>query len=182
MRLRREDSFLLVVDVQQKLAPHVLHHQDLTRRAEGLIRCAQLLEIPVLLSEHSPESIGSTVPSLATLVASNRIVRKTHFACTDQPACLDAIRSLKRKQALVCGMEAHVCVMQSALGLLERGFQPFLVQDAVGSRREEDRSAALERMRAAGCAMATAEMAMFEWMENADVPQFRDVLKLVKGL
>ena len=181
MRLRRADSFLLVVDVQQKLAPHVLGHEALTRKAEALIRCAKLLDIPVLLSEHSPENIGSTVPSLAAL-APDRILKKTHFACTDQPACLEAFRSLNRKQALVAGMEAHVCVMQSALGLLERGFQPFVVEDAVGSRRAEDRAAALERMRAAGCAMATAEMAMFEWMENADVPQFRDVLKLVKDL
>ena len=146
------------------------------------MRCAKLLDIPVVLSEHSPENIGSTVPSLAALVSSERILRKTHFACTDQPACLDAFRSLKKKQVLVAGMEAHVCVMQTALGLLERGFQPFVVQDAVGSRREEDRAAALARMRAAGCAKATAEMAMFEWMESADVPQFRDVLKLVKGL
>jgi nicotinamidase-related amidase len=182
VRLRRSESFLLVVDVQKKLAPHVLGHEALTQRAEGLIRCATLLGIPVLLSEHSPGSIGPTVPTLAALVSSDRILRKTHFACTDQPACLDAFRSLRRKQALVCGMEAHVCVMQTALGLLERGFQPFVVQDAVGSRREEDRAAALERMRAAGCAMATSEMAMFEWMENADVPQFRDVLRLVKGL
>jgi nicotinamidase-related amidase len=182
MRLRREDSFLLVVDVQQKLAPHVLHHQDLIRRAEGLIRCATLLEIPVLLSEHSPENIGPTVPSLAALASPKQIVKKTHFACTDQPACLEAFRSLKKKQVLVAGMEAHVCVMQTVLGLLERGFQPFVVEDAVGSRKEEDRTAALERMRAAGCAMATTEMAMFEWMENADVPEFRDVLKLVKGL
>ena len=182
MRLRREDSFLLVVDVQQKLAPHVLRHDDLIRRAEGLIRCAKLLEIPVLLSEHSPENIGATVPSLAALVSPDRILKKTHFACTDQPAALEAFQSLKRKQVVVAGMEAHVCVMQSALGLLERSFQPFVVQDTVGSRREEDRSAAFERMRAAGCAMATAEMTMFEWMENADVPQFRDVLKLVKGL
>ena len=120
--------------------------------------------------------------SLADLVSGTQILKKTHFACTDQPACLDAFRSLNKKQVLVAGMEAHVCVMQTALGLLERGFQPFIAQDAIGSRKEEDRTAALERMRAAGCAMATAEMAMFEWMENADVPQFRDVLKLVKNL
>lgn len=182
MRLRRDDSFLLVVDVQQKLAPHVLGHQELTRKAEGLIRCANLLGVGVFLSEHSPANIGATVTSLSDLVSGTQILKKTHFACTDQPACLDAFRSLNKKQVLVAGMEAHVCVMQTALGLLERGFQPFIAQDAIGSRKEEDRTAALERMRAAGCAMATAEMAMFEWMENADVPQFRDVLKLVKNL
>lgn len=182
MRLRRDDSFLLVVDVQQKLAPHVLQHEDLIRRAGGLIRCAKLLGIPVLLSEHSPENIGATVPSLTALVSPEDVLKKTHFACTDQPACLEALRALKRKQVVVAGMEAHVCVMQSALGLLERGFQPFVVQDAVGSRKDQDKDAALERMRAAGCAMATAEMAMFEWMENADILEFRDVLKLVKGL
>jgi nicotinamidase-related amidase len=182
LRLRRNDSFLLVVDVQQKLAPHVLRHQDLIRRAEGLLRCARRLGIPLFLSEHSPANIGSTVPSLAALASPESILKKTHFACTDQAACLDAFRSVGKKQVVVAGMEAHVCVMQTALGLLERGFQPFIVQDAVGSRREEDRAAALERMRSAGCATATAEMAMFEWMENADIAEFRDILKLVKSL
>ena len=182
MRLRRGDSFLLVVDVQQKLAPHVVDHEGIIRRAEGLIRCATLLGVPVLLSEHSPDNIGATVAPLAALAAPAQILKKTHFACTDQPACLEAFRALKKTQVVVAGMEAHVCVMQTALGLLDRGFQPFVVHDAVGSRREGDRAAALERMRSAGCAPATAEMAMFEWMENADSAEFRDVLRLVKSL
>jgi nicotinamidase-related amidase len=180
MRLRREDAFLLVVDVQQKLAPHVEGHDRVIAKSTALVRAAQKLSIPVLLSEHCPDLIGETVASLAGLVSRDDILKKTHFSCSDEPAAFSRIQSLKRKQAVVCGMEAHVCVMQTALGLSERAFQPFVVRDAVGSRREEDRGTALDRVRSAGCEIATAEMVIFEWMGRADIPQFRDLLAIVK--
>lgn len=181
MRLRREGSFLLVVDVQQKLAPHVDGHERVIRKSGALLQAAKRLGVPYLLSEHCPEQIGSTVPSLAALVPRERILGKVHFACTDEPALFSTLNDLKCKQAVVCGMEGHVCVMQTALGLLERGFQPFLVRDAVGSRREEDRAAAVERVRAAGGVVTTAEAVIFEWLARADIPEFRDVLALVKS-
>ncbi len=181
MRLRREDAFLLVVDVQQKLAPHVDGHERVIRKSSALIRAARKLDIPVLVSEHCPDLIGATVPSLRELVSGDEVLRKTHFACTDEPALFNRLQNLKRKQAVVCGMEAHVCVMQTALGLSERAFQPFVVRDAVGSRREEDRATALERVRSAGCEIATAEMTIFEWMNRADIPGFRELLAIVKN-
>jgi nicotinamidase-related amidase len=181
MRLRREEAFLLVVDVQQKLAPHVEGHDRVISKTAALVRAARKLSIPVLISEHCPELIGATVPSLLELVGAEAVMRKTHFAGTDEPALFSRIESLKRKQAVVCGMEAHVCVMQTALGLSERAFQPFVVRDAVGSRREEDRETALDRVRGAGCEIATAEMAIFEWMGRADIPQFRELLAIVKS-
>jgi nicotinamidase-related amidase len=182
MRLRRDDSFLLVVDVQQKLAPHVEGHERVTRKCAALIEAARKLDIPLLVSEHCPHQIGATVSSLRALVKDSEVKQKSHFACTDEPEVLAALRSMHRRQAVVAGMEAHVCVMQTALGLAERGFYPFLVGDAVGSRREEDRAAAIERVRAAGCAVTSAEMTIFEWMGRADIPEFRDLLKTVKSL
>lgn len=182
MRLRREESFLLVVDVQEKLAPHVAHHEQLAARCEALMRAAKVLGVPVFASEHCPERIGETIPALRALVDQGQILRKVHFSCADEPECLARLRAAGRKQALIAGMEAHVCVMQTALGLLEAGFQPFIVRDAVGSRRAEDRHAALLRLDAAGCGAATAEMAMFEWMHRADAAGFREVLGLVKRL
>jgi nicotinamidase-related amidase len=182
MRIRRDDAFLLVVDVQQKLAPHVEGHARVIGKSAGLIRAARKLSLPVLVSEHCPELIGSTVPGLMELVSQGQVLPKTHFSCTDEPALFERLQSLKRKQAVVCGMEAHVCVMQTALGLAERGYQPFVVRDAVGSRREEDRATALERLREAGCGMATAEMAIFEWMGRADIPEFRELLGILKAI
>ncbi|HLS85680.1 MAG TPA: hydrolase [Burkholderiales bacterium] len=180
MRLRRDEAFLLVVDVQEKLAPHVHGHEQVVSRSAALIRAASLLGLPVVVSEHCPDRIGPTVPALSALAPP--ALAKTHFACPDEPSIEAALASLRRRQAVVCGMEAHVCVLQTALALLDRGYQPLLVADAVGSRRESDRDVALERLRAAGCSIGTAEMAIFEWMGRADRPGFRELLGIVKAL
>jgi nicotinamidase-related amidase len=182
MRLDRGSSFLLVVDVQEKLAPHVQGHERLIARAGALVRAAKLLDVPVLASEHCPDRIGRTVPVLRSLLGEDAIVSKVHFSCADEASCLARFNALGRRQVVIAGIEAHVCVMQTALGLVERGFRPFVVRDAVGSRRGEDRDAALQRMAAAGCGAATAEMALFEWMHRADAAEFRQVLGIVKEL
>jgi nicotinamidase-related amidase len=181
LRLRRDDAFLLIVDVQQKLAPHVDQHERVIRKCLALVRAAKLLGMPLLISEHCPDRIGSTVPSLLGVVSPNEVFKKTHFSCADEPSGLSKVTALDRKQAVVAGMEAHVCVMQSVLGLAERGFQPFVVADAVGSRNDVDRATAIERMGAAGCSIVTAEMTIFEWMYRADIPEFRDLLAVVKS-
>lgn len=182
MRLRREDSFLLVVDMQEKLVPHVAGHERVVARIAALVRAAKALGVPVFASEHCADRIGPTIATLRKAVGEDAIVQKVHFSCADEPGCVSRWEALGRRQVLVAGMEAHVCVMQTALGLLERDFQPFIVRDAVGSRREEDREAALERLRAAGCGAATAEMAMFEWLHRADTPEFASILRIVKEL
>ena len=182
MRLERGSSFLLVVDVQEKLAPHVAGKDPLIARCIALLRAAKVLGVPAFASEHCPDRIGPTIAPLRSLIAGDAVLRKVHFSCADEPACLERFRGSGRKQALVAGMEAHVCVMQTALGLAERGFEVFIVRDAVGSRRAEDRAAALARLEAAGCGAATAEMAIFEWMERADLDEFRPVLEIVKSL
>jgi nicotinamidase-related amidase len=105
-----------------------------------------------------------------------------HFSCADEPDCLARLGATGRRQALVAGMEAHVCVMQTALGLRERGFEVFVARDAVGSRRPEDREAALARLDGAGCHAASAEMAIFEWAHRADAAEFRAMLEIVKAL
>jgi nicotinamidase-related amidase len=179
MRLRREESFLLVIDVQEKLAPHVQGHEQVISRSAALIRAASLLRIPVIVTEHCPDRIGSTVPSLKALAP--EVLAKTHFAGTDEPSIADRLASLNRKQAVVCGMEAHVCVMQTALGLRDAGYQVLLVADAVGSRRPNDREIAIGRLRAAGCWVGSSEMTLFEWMGHAGIPEFRELLGVIKA-
>jgi len=182
MRLDRGSSFLLVVDVQEKLAPHVEGHERLIARAAALVRAARLLGVPVLASEHCPDRIGPTVPLLRSLIGEDGIVSKVHFSCADEASCLARFNAFGRRQVVIAGIEAHVCVMQTALGLRERGYEPFLVEDAVGSQRAEDRAAGLRRMAAAGCSPATTEMAIFEWLHRADDARFREALQIVKAL
>ena len=180
MRLQRHDSFLLVIDIQSKLARAIHDAQAVIARNVALVRAARLLEVPVFATEHCPDRIGATVPELRTLLDSSEIMAKTQFCAADEPAILARLKALGRRQAVVTGMEAHVCAMQTALGLQEHGFTPFFSRDAAGSRHAADRDAALDRLRAANIATISAEMAMFEWLGHANDPAFREVLALVK--
>jgi nicotinamidase-related amidase len=182
VRLNRNQSFLLVIDIQTRLAPAVHENQKVTARSIALVRVARLLGVPIVATEHCPERIGPIVPELRSLLADDEIVSKKHFSCADDPAILARLKALGRSQAVVAGMEAHVCAMQAALGLAEHGFAPLFAGDAAGSRHVADHAAALSRLRGEGIGIGSAEMAMFEWLGHADHAAFRDVLAIVKSL
>ncbi len=182
VRLDRNNSFLLIIDIQSKLAPAILGEQNVRAHAIALIRAARLLGIPVFATEHCADRIGPLVPELRTLLDFNEIMGKRQFSCADNPAILARLRETGRTRAILAGMESHVCVMQSALGLADNGFTPCFVSDASGSRHATDHALATERMRTANVPVVSAEMVMFEWLGYADDPAFRDVLRLVKSL
>jgi nicotinamidase-related amidase len=182
--LSRDRSLLLVVDIQERLAPHVLDHEALIARVEALLHASRLFGVPVCATEHSAARIGPLIPRLRTRLAADEILAKTRFGAADHPELAARLRSIGRTQVLVAGMEAHVCVLQTTLGLAASGFDAFVVVDAIGSRAERalDRTLALERMRDAGAVAIATETALFEWTRDADDPRFRDVLELVKAL
>ncbi len=180
MLLSATDSQLLVIDVQEKLAPAVADRVSVIERVAILMRAAARLGVPVLASEHYAKGIGHLVPELAELAPEGAVFEKISFSCARQPGFLPRLRELDRPQIVICGMEAHVCVLQSALSLIEEDFQVCIVEDAVGSRRRADRDAALERLRRAGGAVVTSEMVVFEWLERGDAPAFKELLALIK--
>ena len=182
MRLRSEQSFLLVVDVQAQLAPRVDGGQQVIAKCAALMQAARLLELPIRVTEHCADRIGHSVPEIAVFAQPSEILSKTHFCCTDEPGALDNFDALGRKQAVIAGMEAHVCAMQAALGLADHGYECFFVQDASGSQRASDHAAAIERLRTNNVQIVTTEMVMFEWLKRADVPEFRELLKIVKSV
>lgn len=183
-RLDRDASLLLVVDVQTRLAPHVEAHEALITRAGALLDAAHRFAIPRRLTEHCAEQIGPVVPMLRERFAADEIFAKTRFGAADHPEFTAALRGTGRTQIVIAGMEAHVCAMQTSLGLIERGFAVFAVTDALGSRaaRRDDRRMALERLRAAGAVLTATETVLFEWTRDGTDPAFRDVLALVKRL
>ena len=183
-RLDRDRSLLLVVDIQARLAPHVHGHDALIARTEALLAAARGFRVPCLLTEHCAAEIGPVIPRLRERFDAGEIFAKTHFGATDHPEFESLLRARGRAQLVVTGMEAHVCVMQTVLGLAARKFEVFVVGDAVGSRgpREADRQFALERMREAGCTVVGTETVLFEWTRAGDDAAFRDVLALVKTL
>jgi nicotinamidase-related amidase len=183
-RLERERSVLLVVDVQERLAPTIHDHAGLIARSEALIAAARRFGIPCVLTEHCADRIGPVIARLRERFAAGEIFAKTSFAATDHPAFEVMLRTHYRSQVVVAGIEAHVCVLQTVLGLIARGFEVHVAGDAVGSRatRQADRTFALERIASAGAVVAGTETILFEWSRAGDDAAFRDVLELIKRL
>ncbi|HEC14791.1 MAG TPA: hydrolase [Rhodospirillales bacterium] len=180
MLISREESALLVVDVQEKLVPAVLDGERVISRIGFLMTAAARLDVPLLVSEQYPKGLGGTVAGIAKLTPPGGVMEKVHFSCLGDGGCSDRISSLGRGQVIVTGIETHVCVLQTVLALLDRGKTVFVVADAASSRGEGDHRLGLERMRHAGAVIVTAEMVFFEWLERADSPEFRDLRSLVK--
>lgn len=175
-----EDSLLLVVDVQQRLAPAVAERERVEARIAMLIRGARRLGVPLRASEQYPQGLGPTVPALAALLEEAERLPKRAFSCAAEPDFLAALRGLGRSQVVICGMEAHVCVLQTALGLQAAGFRVFAVADAMGSRDPANREVALQRLAGAGVVPVTSEMVLFEWLGDCDNAAFKDLLGLIK--
>ena len=182
MRLSADHSLLLLIDMQTSLMPVIRGAAAQVAATERLARGAQLLGVPVHATEHVAEKLGPTIEPLRSLLSSSShaVLAKRHFdGCREVSA--GALFPTQRKQVLVAGAEAHVCVMQTALSMLARGLEVWIVVDACGSRHDLDKQLAMERLREAGAHLITAEMALFEWLEGADHPQFKAVLEVIKS-
>lgn len=165
-------STLLVVDVQSRLVPAIHEGAAVVGRVVWLVRLAQALGIPVAATEQYPQGLGPTVPDVAALMPAGAIGSKVHFSCA-AAGCLDALPGAARPQVVVAGIEAHVCVLQTAFGLAAQGREVFVVADAVGSRDPANRALALERMGQRGIGIVSGEMVGFEWLERAGTERFR---------
>jgi len=172
--LRAAHSSLLVVDVQERLLPHIDGWQQLQRRVLWLVRLAQRLAVPVMASEQYRQGIGATVAAIASELPAGAVVEKRHFSCV-AAGCLAPLPAYARPQIVVCGIEAHVCVLQTVLDLLHQGKQVFVVADAVGSRTADDRRLALERLARHGAEIVSTEMVAFEWLHEASTDRFRTI-------
>lgn len=183
MRLDRDSSLLLVIDIQQRLAPAIQDYERVTARTQALVSATELFGIPKLVTEHCPQQIGPLVGPLRSRFAHDELFGKTAFSATDHPEFVQRVRASGRRQVVMTGMETHVCVMQAALGLRAEGLDVWIADDAVGSRpaAQRDRELALARMRAAGCIVAGTETILFEWTKFANDERFRAVLALVKS-
>ena len=176
MLIDARNSGLLVVDVQGRLVPAIAGWQSLLDQVVWLIRVARTLEIPVMACEQYPQGLGPTHPAVAAGLPPGCIASKLHFSAV-AGACHGLDQAGGPGQLVVCGMETHVCVLQTVMELLAAGKQVFVVEEAVGSRRESDKALALARMREAGASIVSREMVAFEWLRRADSEVFRQVSK-----
>ena len=181
MLVDASQSMLLIIDMQRKLAPAVHGADACLARCRLLLAAARRLGVPVLATEHCSNRVGPTVAALRDRLKPSEIIEKRHFDGAQEPALDRALMAAGRRQVVVSGMEAHVCVLQTVLGLIEGGYQPVVAADAIASRQPSSRKLAISRMRQHGADIANAEMVMFEWLKVGDSDAFKDILPMIKS-
>jgi nicotinamidase-related amidase len=179
-RLTGKHAGLLVVDLQDKLVRAIPNHERLITNVVTLIRGARALQVPVWATEQYPRGLGATTAAVADLIPDRPA--KTTFHCCAVPQILEQLHGRNIRHVTVAGIEAHVCVAQTALELLDVGFQVQIPADAVGARHQVDWEFALRRLEHAGAVVSTTESVLFEWTETADRPEFRAIRELIKAL
>jgi len=180
MRISRPDSALLVIDIQERLAPAIHDSETVAANSVRLLTAAQRLAVPAFVSEQYVKGLGPSLPAIQAAGGSARFFEKTHFSCTAEPGVTDMLRAADRRQILLTGTETHVCVLQTALGLVDEGFTVYLVADASSSRSPRNCQLAVERLRACGVYIVSTEMVLFEWLERAATEEFRALLPLIR--
>jgi len=180
--LQAENCTLVVIDIQQKLLPPIFNKEQLVRNTSLLVRLARILDIPVLVTTQYAKGLGETVPEILSLVGDTKPIDKLEFSCFGKDSFCSAAKSVpgNRNTMLLCGMETHICVMQTALGALEQGYLVHVASDAVGSRAEWNWKIGLERMRDAGCVISSTEMMMYELLRKSGTEAFKELLQHLK--
>lgn len=173
-------SCFLLIDVQTRLLAVMPAAETVVRNCAILLEAAGMLDIPRLATEQYPRGLGPTDDRLRSLIGPDAIIEKQTFSAQRQPGFDPRLAGLQRSQVIVAGLETHVCVLQSSFDLLRAGYQVFVVADASGSRAKTSETAALERLAQAGAGIVTTEMVVFEWLQTAQNPSFRQVSALIK--
>lgn len=181
-RIMRDNCQAVIIDVQEKLTPHIYRQQEILSKIVMLIEGLQALGIPIMLNEQYKKGLGETVPEIMEVLDSNKAkaVEKVTFSACDNNEVWNHLAQQNRNAVLLCGVETHVCVMQTALDLLDNGMQPVIIADATGSRNAYDRKQAIRRMRRAGAVVTTVEAILFELCRSSKDPAFKTISNLVK--
>ncbi|MBN1612923.1 MAG: isochorismatase family protein [Deltaproteobacteria bacterium] len=176
----REKSLLLLIDLQEAMAKVIEEWQETVRRVNQLIGAAEILDIPILVTEHYRKGLGETLREVGLPAGKAALFQKEYFSACLEEDFLKTVAGFNRKQVVVAGMETHVCVLQTALDLIQAGYQVHLVKNAVASRFQEDRQAAVDLFREAGAVITTAEIVIFQWARRSNTDLFRKLLPIVK--
>ena len=180
MLIDRPRSQLLLIDMQERLLPAMTEREATTESCATLLTAARQVGVPIVISEQYPKGLGRTLPRLADLAQANETLEKVEFSCFANPGLRARLTETDRIQTVIAGIEAHVCVLQTALEMAADGRKVFVVADAVTSRKAESRAVALRRMAAAGVEIVTTEMVLFEWLRSAEAPEFRTVSRMIR--
>ncbi|WP_121627289.1 hydrolase [Poseidonibacter antarcticus] len=180
MRINVEDTVFCLVDVQERLYPHVTNKDEIEKNLITLVKGLKIHNVPFIVNEQYKKGIGETIPSLRELVDEDPHFEKTSFSCCKNESTLEALKSSNKKVVIVAGIETHVCVLQTCIDLLEENFQVVLVTDCVTSRKQNDTDVAIKRLVQAGVIPTTYESLLFELTVNAKNPVFKEISSLIK--
>ena len=180
MRIKRENTTALLIDIQEKLFPHMDQKEELLRKSNILIEGLKVLGLPMVITEQYPRGLGNTVEEISSLVEKDPVIEKIAFSCCDEPAVMQHAALQNNRTIIICGIEAHVCVLQTVIDLHEAGYIAVVVEDCISSRNPKDKETALERMRSEGAVITTCESILFELARVAGTEEFKAISRLVK--
>lgn len=180
MRILPEETQCMLIDLQERLLPAMSGKEACEDRAVMLAKGMKILDIPMIITQQYTKGLGKSVPSIYEAAGTEEYFDKRTFSCTKDEDIMKAISDSDRQNVIVCGVEAHVCVLQTCIDLKELGYQPVMVVDAVASRKESDKSVALQRAMQEGILLTTAESILFELTVDSKHPKFKEISALVK--
>ncbi len=180
MRIVKENTLAVIIDLQDKLFPHMAEKDILERNVRILVKGLKILNITCLVTEQYTKGLGFTIPSVKSSFENDIFIEKTSFSCCDTAGFMASLQELRPVNIIVAGIEAHVCVMQTVNDLCEKGFKPVVVADCISSRKESDKLYALERMKTEGAIISTCESVLFEILRFSGTEQFKAVSRLIK--
>lgn len=180
MRILNENTALLVIDLQGKLFPHMQEKEALLRNCIRLIEGLQMLGVPVIVTQQYTKGLGMTVAQVMDRLPEFSYIEKISFSCCDEPLVMEKLQSLNRKNIIICGIEAHVCVLQTCIDLVANGFVPVVAEDCVSSRNLNDKKIAIERIKQEGGIITTMESILFELTRKAGSDLFKKISGIVK--
>jgi nicotinamidase-related amidase len=180
MRILKENTIALIIDIQERLLPVIAENTELTANTQRLIEGLKVLGIPMLVSEQYRKGLGNTVPEISNLIQPFESMEKLAFSCCDDDGIMAQIKASGKTNVIICGIESHICVLQTTLDLIENGFTPVVIADCIGSRKASDKKTGLYRMRSEGAVISSYESILFELCRYAGNEQFKAISKLIK--
>lgn len=175
-----QNCCLVVVDIQGKLAQMMYGREGLFKNIQILIKAAVILNIPIIWCQQCPKALGPTVLAIAGLLSDNEPIDKASFSCCGQEEFNSKLNALNKRQVLLCGIETHVCIYQTAVDLHRKGYKVHVIADAVSSRTLENKEIAIERMATGSINISSTEMVIFELLKTAEHPNFKQIAELIK--
>ncbi len=180
MRLNKENTIGVVIDLQEKLIPHMSNKEQILDKCLTMVKGLRILQVPIVVTQQYTKGLGNTIKPINDAIGNFSYIEKLTFSCYREPSFIKVMNRTGKRNVIIMGIESHVCILQTALDLLYNNFNPVVVIDAISSRKKEDMEIALWRMRDVGCIMTTTESILFELCRQAGTPEFKEISKLVK--